>query len=60
MLLMITALALGDHPRLFRQHRQQTMQLDVAHTDEDALRAHLEMILGAKVVGGLPHAASSG
>lgn len=50
MLLMITTLALGDHPRLFRRHRQQTMQLDVAHTDEDALREHLELLLGGKVV----------
>nr|WP_260408599.1 DUF4956 domain-containing protein [Planomonospora venezuelensis] len=50
MLLMIAALFVGDHPHLFRRYRQQTVNLDVAHTDEDALRAHLEVLLGGRVV----------
>jgi hypothetical protein len=50
MLLIIGVLFVGDHPRLFRRYRQQTVRLDVAHTDEDALRAHLEMLLGGRVV----------
>ncbi|GII05670.1 DUF4956 domain-containing protein [Planobispora takensis] len=50
MLMMIAALFVGDHPRLFRRYRQQSIHLDVAHTDEDALRSHLEMLLGGRVV----------
>jgi Ca2+/Na+ antiporter len=50
MVLVIGVLFVGDHPRLFRRYRQQTVRLDVAHTDEDALRAHLEMLLGGRVV----------
>ncbi|GAA3162993.1 DUF4956 domain-containing protein [Planomonospora alba] len=50
MLLVVAALFVGDHPRLFRRHRQQTIRLDVAHTDEEALRSHLEVLLGGRVV----------
>ena len=50
MLLIIGALFVGDHPRLFRRYRQLTVQLDVAYTDEEALRAHLEMLLKGRVV----------
>ncbi len=50
MALIVAVLVLGDHPRLYRQHRQQTMQLDTAYTDEDLLRDHLEALLGATVV----------
>ena len=50
MILVIATLFVGDHPGLFRHYRQQTMELDVAYTDEDALRAHLEMLLDARVV----------
>ena len=50
MILLLTALAVADHPGLFRRYRQQSLQLDTAHTDEDALRAHLEMLLGGRVV----------
>ncbi|MGX6600592.1 DUF4956 domain-containing protein [Micromonosporaceae bacterium Da 78-11] len=50
MVLIVGALYIGDHPRLFRRYRQQTLQLDVAYLDEDALRAHLEGLLGARVV----------
>lgn len=50
MVLLLLALAVADHPALFRRHRQQSLQLDTAHTDEAALRAHLEMLLGGRVV----------
>jgi hypothetical protein len=50
MLLVIVALYAGDHPRLLRRHRQQTIRLDQAYTDEDALRGHLEALLHARVV----------
>lgn len=50
MLLVVAALYVGDHPGLFRGYRQQTVRLDVAYTDEDALRTHLETLLGGRVV----------
>jgi Ca2+/Na+ antiporter len=50
MLLIIAALVVGDHPRLFRRYRQQTMRLDVAYSDEAALRSDLERMLKARVV----------
>ncbi|WP_250009864.1 DUF4956 domain-containing protein [Actinoplanes sp. M2I2] len=50
MALVVAALLIGDHPRVLRRYRQQTVQLGVAFTDEDTLRAHLEMLLGARVV----------
>ena len=50
MALVVAALRVGDHPRVLRRYRQQTVQLGVAFTDENALRAHLEMLLGARVV----------
>jgi Ca2+/Na+ antiporter len=50
MLLIVAGLFVGDHPRLFHRYRQQTIQLDVAYTDEDALRAHLEMVLRGRVM----------
>ena len=50
MAMVVAALFVGDHPRLFRRYRQQTMLLDTAYTDEDALRAHLEMLLQGRVV----------
>ncbi|GAB3854551.1 DUF4956 domain-containing protein [Dactylosporangium cerinum] len=50
MALVTGGLFVADHPRLFGRYRQQTMQLDAAHTDEAALRAHLETRLGGKVV----------
>jgi hypothetical protein len=50
MLLIVAGLYLGDHPRLFRRYRQQSLRLDSAYTDEDALRAQLELMLGGRVV----------
>ena len=49
MALVVTALFVGDHPGLFRRHRNQLIRLDVAYTDEDALRTHLEAMLGGRV-----------
>ncbi|MFK4099438.1 DUF4956 domain-containing protein [Streptomyces sp. NPDC019531] len=48
--LVLAALYVGDHPRLFPRHRQRVLRLDSAHTDESALRAHLEALLGGRVV----------
>jgi hypothetical protein len=50
MALINFALYVGDHGRLFSRYRSQTIQLDVAHADEEALRSHLEMLLGGRVV----------
>lgn len=50
MLLIIGALFVGDHPRLLHRYRQQTVHVDVAYMDEEALRTHLETILGGRVV----------
>ena len=50
MALITATLFIGDHPRLFRHYRQQTMHLDVAHTNEAALRAQLEQMLNGRVV----------
>jgi hypothetical protein len=49
MVLITATLFIGDHPRLFARYRQQTMHLDVAHTDEVALRAQLETVLGGRI-----------
>ena len=50
MILILATLFVGDHPALFRRYRSQTMDLDVAHTDESALWTHLELLLNARVV----------
>ncbi|MDO7882418.1 DUF4956 domain-containing protein [Antiquaquibacter soli] len=49
MALLLVTLAIGDSPALFRRYRQQTVVLDTAYTDETALRAALERMLGARV-----------
>jgi Ca2+/Na+ antiporter len=49
MALVVAALFVGDHPALFRKHRNQLIRLDVAYSDEAALRAHLEQMLGGQV-----------
>lgn len=46
---LLVALFVGDHPRLFAGYRTQTMNLDRAFTDEAALVAHLEQLLGGTV-----------
>jgi hypothetical protein len=50
MVLVIATLFIGDHPRLFRRHQVQTIRLDAAYTDQDELRAHLEVLLGCRVL----------
>jgi len=47
--LMLAVMYVGDHPRLFRRYRRQTIVLDRAIPDESALVAHLEGLLGARV-----------
>lgn len=50
MLLIIAVLFLGDHPKLFSKHRQQSIRLDSAFTDEAELRSHLEIRLKARIL----------
>jgi len=50
MILVVAVLAVADSPRLFAGYRQQTILVDVAHSDEAVLRSHVEMLLGAAVV----------
>lgn len=50
MLLIVSALFIGDHPAMFRRYRHQSIRLDVAYTDEAALRSHLEKLLDARIV----------
>ncbi|MBU1587943.1 MAG: DUF4956 domain-containing protein [Actinobacteria bacterium] len=47
--LVVTVVAIGDSPALFRRYRQQTIVMDTAYTDETVLRAELERMLAAKV-----------
>ena len=49
MVLILVTIAVGDHPRLFRSYRRQVMVIDTAVTDQVALVAHLEQLLGARV-----------
>lgn len=49
MALILVVMYLGDHPRLFRGYRRQTLVLDAALTDEVALVAKIEQLLGARV-----------
>ncbi|MFI1361192.1 DUF4956 domain-containing protein [Streptomyces sp. NPDC020898] len=50
MALIVLTMYVGDHPRLFGRHRQLSLRLDSAYTDDEALRAHLEVLLGGRVV----------
>ena len=47
--LLVLVMYGADHPRLLRRHRRQVMVLDSAFTDEAALIAQLEGLLGARV-----------
>ncbi|GIJ80711.1 protein of unknown function [Micromonospora phaseoli] len=49
MALIVVMMFLGDHPRLLRHYRHQIMVLDSAVTDQVALVAQLEQLLGARV-----------
>ena len=46
---IIAVMFVGDHQRLFRDHRLQVVTLDRAIADEQQLTAHLEHLLGARV-----------
>lgn len=46
---ILTALFIGDHPRLFPRSRHQEVMLDRAITDEAELTATLESMFGATV-----------
>jgi len=48
--LVVATLYVADHPRLYARHRSRSLRLDSAHTDEAVLRAHLEVLLGGRVV----------
>ncbi|MEV4039628.1 DUF4956 domain-containing protein [Streptomyces umbrinus] len=50
MVLVVATLYAGDHTRLFPRHRQRELRLDSAYTDEEALRSHLEVLLGGRVL----------
>lgn len=47
--LILVVMFIGDHPRLFRSYRRQVIVLDSVVTDQVALVAHLEQLLGARV-----------
>ncbi len=47
--LVVFAVFVGDHPRLFAGNRHQQVQLDGAFTDEGELRARLGELLGAEI-----------
>ena len=49
MLLIVAALYIGDHPQLFPTFRAQTITLDAAYLDEEALHRRLEELLDASV-----------
>jgi hypothetical protein len=49
MVLILVVIFVGDHPRLLRGYRHQVMILDSAISDDVALIARLEQILGARV-----------
>lgn len=49
MALILVVMYIGDHPRLFRTYRRQVIVLDTVVTDQVALVAHLEQLLGARV-----------
>lgn len=51
MALVLVAMYVADHPALLRQHRRQVIRVDGALTDETQLRATLENLLGARVLG---------
>lgn len=48
--LIVAVMYLGDHPRLFPGHRQRSLRLDSAYTDDEALRTCLEVLLGGRIL----------
>jgi hypothetical protein len=49
LVLILVVMAVGDHSRLLGDYRRQLVVLDSAYTDEVALIAHLEQLLGGRV-----------
>jgi hypothetical protein len=49
MALLLVVMFVGDHPRMLRGYQRQIIVLDTAITDQVALMARLEQILGATV-----------
>lgn len=49
MALVLAGMFVGDHTRLFANHHREIVVLDTAITDQTALLAHLEQLLGARV-----------
>ena len=49
MVALVATLYLGDHPRLARRTERTQLQLDHAYTDEVALRARVESLVGGEV-----------
>lgn len=49
MALLLVVMFVGDHPRLYRSYRRQSIMLDSVFIDQVALVAHLEQMLGARV-----------
>ncbi|WP_083648922.1 DUF4956 domain-containing protein [Cellulosimicrobium sp. CUA-896] len=49
--LVVAVMAAADHQRVLRRARSRTIVLDRALVDEEALVAHLEQLLGARVHG---------
>jgi hypothetical protein len=47
--LVVLVMYAGDHPSLLGRSRSQLIHLDAAFTDPDALRAHLEVLLGVEI-----------
>ncbi len=48
---IVLVMAVADHPGLFPAHRRQVIVVDRALADEDELIAHLEGMLGGRVLG---------
>lgn len=46
MAVVVATLFVGDHPLVARRSARQQIQLDRAHSDEAAVRAHVESIVG--------------
>ena len=49
-MLLVAVMYVADHPRFARQTFRQTVTLDVAHPNLEALKAALADLLGAKVL----------
>jgi hypothetical protein len=50
MALVVGVLAVVDSRRMLSRYREQTITIDRAYTDEAALRAHLEHLVGSRIL----------